>query len=232
MNKENRKMIISWCMYDWANSAFATTILTAVLPIFYSLVAANGLPKATATSYWGFTNSIAMIIIALSSPLLGSIGDHTARRKRFLFGFASIGITSTALLFLIKEGQWLFASILFVFGWIGFGGGNVFYDSLLPFVAQEHIIDQVSSLGYALGYLGGGILLAINLLMIKKPEMFLVKHDRLIRSGLKHKKARKKLTTKKKKGKTVFKGSYHSTYKAKKPKKPLGPTFEPGKVGT
>lgn len=161
-------------MYDWANSAFATTILAAVLPIFYSEIAANGLPKTTATSYWGYTNTLAMIVIALSSPLLGSIGDYTSKRKRFLFVFAANGITATCLLFFIKEGQWLLASILFIFARIGFGGGNIFYDSLLPYVAHEKIIDQVSALGYALGYLGGGLLLAINLLMILRPELFFI----------------------------------------------------------
>ncbi len=174
MEKEDKKVILSWCFYDWANSAFATTILAAVFPIFYSEIAANSLPKTTATSYWGYTNTIAMIIIALSSPLLGSIGDYTSKRKRFLFVFASMGITATGFLFFIQRDQWLMASALFIFGRMGFGGGNIFYDSLLPYVAPENIIDQISSLAYALGYLGGGLLLAINLLMILKPKLFMI----------------------------------------------------------
>lgn len=174
MEKENKKGILSWCLYDWANSAFATTILAAVFPIFYSEIAANGLPKATATSYWGYTNTIAMMIIALSSPLLGSIGDYTSKRKRFLFIFAAMGIIATGFLFFIQRGQWFIASVLFIFGRMGFGGGNIFYDSLLPYVAHENIIDQISSLAYALGYLGGGLLLAINLLMILKPKLFMI----------------------------------------------------------
>ncbi|MGA1794934.1 MAG: MFS transporter [bacterium] len=174
MKENGKRGIISWCMYDWANSAFATTILAAVLPIFYSEVAANGIPKTTATSYWGYTNTIAMVVVAFSSPILGSIADYTAKRKRFLFLFTAMGVTATGLLFLIQQGQWLAASALFILGRIGFGGGNIFYDSLLPFVAHEEIIDQVSSFGYALGYLGGGVLLAINLLMIKSPGSFLI----------------------------------------------------------
>ncbi|MGA1790520.1 MAG: MFS transporter [bacterium] len=174
MNKADRKKIISWCMYDWANSAFATTMLAAVLPIFYSEIAAKGMSKTTATSYWGYTNTLAMIIIASSSPFLGAMGDYTSKRKRFLSFFITIGIIATGTMFLIKEGQWLLASALFIFGRIGFGGGNIFYDSLLPFVAHKENMDQVSSMGYALGYLGGGVLLAINLLMIIKPRLFMI----------------------------------------------------------
>lgn len=174
MKGTGRQGILSWCMYDWANSAFATTILAAVLPIFYSEVAANGISKTTATSYWGYTNTIAMVVVAFSSPILGSIADYTSKRKRFLLIFTGMGVTATGLLFLIHQGQWLAASALFILGRIGFGGGNIFYDSLLPFVAHEEIIDQVSSLGYALGYLGGGVLLAINLLMIVKPGLFFI----------------------------------------------------------
>ena len=174
MECENKISILSWCLYDWANSAFATTILAAVFPIFYSEIAANSLPKTTSTGYWGYTNTIAMSIIALSSPVLGSIADYTSKRKLFLFVFASMGIAATGFLFFIRRDQWIMASALFIFGRMGFGGGNIFYDSLLPYVAHENIIDQISALAYALGYLGGGLLLAINLLMILKPNLFMI----------------------------------------------------------
>jgi len=172
MNKDHKKVVRSWMMYDWANSAFATTIMAAVLPEFYSSVAGATLDKTTATSYWGYSNTIAMLIIALTAPLLGAIGDHSGAKKRFLGGFAAVGIVATALLIGTDKGMWLYASLLYIFGRVGFGGANIFYDSLLPHVARPGEIDRVSADGYALGYLGGGLLLAFNLLMILKPALF------------------------------------------------------------
>jgi len=172
MNKDHKKILRSWKMYDWANSAFATTIMAAVLPEFYSSVAGSTLDKTTATSYWGYSNTIAMLLIAIAAPILGAIGDHSGAKKRFLGGFAFVGIVATGLLIGIGPGMWFFASFLYIFGRVGFGGGNIFYDSLLPHVAGPEEIDRVSAEGYAYGYLGGGILLALNLLMILKPSFF------------------------------------------------------------
>ena len=172
MDKERQKIIRSWKMYDWANSAFATTIMAAVLPEFYSSVAGATLGKTTATSYWGYSNMIAMLMIALTAPLLGAIADHSFAKKRFLGLFVFVGVLATSLLICIGSGMWFYASLLYIFGRIGFGGGNIFYDSLLPHVARAEEIDNVSAGGYAYGYLGGGILLAINLLMILKPAFF------------------------------------------------------------
>ena len=172
MNKDRKKIIRSWQMYDWANSAFATTIMAAVLPEFYSSVAGSTLDKTTATSYWGYSNTIAMLLIAVTAPLLGAIGDHSGAKKKFLGGFAFIGILTTAFLIGTGSGMWLYASILFILGRIGFAGANIFYDSFLPHVAKSDEIDRVSAGGYACGYLGGGILLALNLLMILKPTIF------------------------------------------------------------
>jgi UMF1 family MFS transporter len=172
MNNDRKKIIRSWQMYDWANSAFATTIMAAVLPEFYSSVAGANLEKTIATSYWGYSNTIAMFIIAITAPILGAIADHSAKKKMFLGGFAVIGVLSTALLIGIGSGMWFYASVLYILGRIGFGGGNIFYDSLLPHVAKPDEIDRVSAGGYAYGYMGGGILLIINLLMILKPSFF------------------------------------------------------------
>lgn len=172
MNRDRKKIIRSWKMYDWANSAFATTIMAAVLPEYYSSVAGSTLDKTTATSYWGYSNTVAMLIIAVAAPILGAMGDHSGAKKRFLGGFAVIGILATALLIGVGHGMWFFASLLYILGRIGFGGANIFYDSLLPHVARQGEIDRVSAEGYAYGYLGGGILLAINLLMILKPAFF------------------------------------------------------------
>ncbi len=172
MDKERQKIIRSWKMYDWANSAFATTVMAAVLPEFYSSVAGATLGKTTATSYWGYSNMIAMLMIALTAPILGAIADHSVAKKKFLGLFALVGVLATSLLICIGSGMWFYASLLYIFGRIGFGGGNIFYDSLLPHVARADEIDNVSAGGYAYGYLGGGILLAINLLMILKPAFF------------------------------------------------------------
>ena len=172
MEKGRRKIIFSWCMYDWANSAFATTIMAAVLPFFYSSVAGANLSKTTASSYWGYTNTIAMLIVALAAPILGALADHSGMKKKFLAGFAILGIASAASLVSVGQGDWFLASFLYILGMVGFSGGNNFYDSLLPHVARQGEIDRISSYGYALGYLGGGVLLILNLAMIMKPGFF------------------------------------------------------------
>lgn len=172
MDKDRKKIIRSWQLYDWANSAFATTVMAAVLPEFYSSVAAAGLSKTAATAYWGYSNSIAMLLIAVLAPILGAIADHAGSKKKFMGGFACLGILATAFLVGVGEGMWLYASLLYIMGRIGFAGANIFYDSLLPHIAEPDEIDRVSAGGYAYGYLGGGILLTINLVMILKPELF------------------------------------------------------------
>lgn len=168
----DKKQIRSWVMYDWANSAFATTILAAVLPVYYQSVAAKDLAGGLATSYWGYTTSIAMIIVAVLAPILGAVADHSNSRKTFFMRFAILGIFGTALLFFVGYGNYLMASLFFIIGSIGFSGANIFYDSFLPIIVSKDKIDFTSSLGYAMGYLGGGILLAINLIVIMKPELF------------------------------------------------------------
>jgi len=164
--RDHRRAINAWAMYDWANSAFATTIMAAVLPVYYSSVAAAGLPKNLATAYWGYTTSISALLAAILSPILGAIADFRGSKKKFLTVFMIIGVTGTALLYLVRTGDYLLASMFFVLGNIGFAGSLVYYDALLPHVARPDEIDQVSTRGYAMGYIGGGILLAINLAMI------------------------------------------------------------------
>ncbi len=170
--KEYKRRIRAWALYDWANSAFATTILAAVLPAYYSSVAGATLPSAaTATQYWSITLSISVFIVAILSPILGTVSDIMRGKKKFLSIFVGIGVVGTGLLVLVDTGDWLMASIFFIIGRVGFGAANVFYDALLPHVAKEEDQDRVSTYGYALGYLGGGILLAINVVMIfQMPE--------------------------------------------------------------
>ncbi|GAP22890.1 MFS transporter [Leptolinea tardivitalis] len=166
MEKDHKKIINAWAMYDWANSAFATTIMAAVLPVYYASVAAANLPGNSATVYWAYTTSISLLIAAIASPILGALADFSGSKKRLLALFAFIGVLGTALLYFVKTGDWLMASIFFIVGDLGFAGSLVFYDSLLPHIASGEEMDQVSSKGYALGYLGGGLLLAVNLVMI------------------------------------------------------------------
>jgi UMF1 family MFS transporter len=166
--EEYKRRIRAWTMYDWANSAFATTILAAVLPVYYSQVAGGNLPSAAvATSYWSVGLSVSLLIIAILSPILGTVSDVMRGKKVFLAIFVGIGVVGTGLLVLVATGDWLLASILFILGRIGFSGANVFYDALLPHVAREEDRDKVSTRGYAMGYLGGGILLALNVVMIQ-----------------------------------------------------------------
>lgn len=164
--KEKKRAQFGWVMYDWANSAFVTTITAAVLPVYYASVAAVNLPPHMRTAYWGYTSTIALLLVALLGPVMGAMADFRGAKKKFLTVFALIGILGAALLFLVTEGDWLMASLFYIIGNVGFAGANVFYDSLLPHVADEEERDQVSSRGFAFGYLGGGILLAVNLVMI------------------------------------------------------------------
>ncbi len=161
------RIVNAWCMYDWGSSAFSTTVEAAVLPVYFESVVAASLAGNLATVYWGYTNALSLLIVALLAPILGSIADYTGGKKRFLTIFAVVGIVATALMVLIGVGDWQLALVLFLLGTIGLGGSYVFYDALLPHVARSEDIDYVSSKGYALGYLGGGILLAINIVMIQ-----------------------------------------------------------------
>jgi MFS transporter, UMF1 family len=167
-----RKEIWSWTMYDWANSAFVTTILAAVLPIYYINVAGSGLEKGQATQYWGYTQSFAALLIVFLAPILGAIADYSSSKMKFLRFFAYMGMIASVLLAFVGEGDYLLASLIVIVGSIGFSGGNSFYDAFLPDIASNKEIDRISARGYAFGYIGGGILLLINLTMIMKYEWF------------------------------------------------------------
>ncbi|HNR01677.1 MAG TPA: MFS transporter [Anaerolineaceae bacterium] len=163
----HKQEIRAWTLYDWANSSFATTMMAAVFPIYFATLGAAGETGAIMTSRWGFTTAFAALIAAVISPLLGAVADFRGSKKKFLTIFMLLGVIATALLFLPNQpGSWLFAAILFIFANIGFAGSLVYYDALLPHVARADEIDQVSSRGYMMGYIGGGILLAVNLVMI------------------------------------------------------------------
>jgi UMF1 family MFS transporter len=167
-----RPELRAWALYDWANSAFATTIMATMLPIFYADVAAASLPEHIRTAYWGYTTSIALLLTAVLSPLLGAVADYLGAKKRFLAFFAAMGIAATALLAPAGPGMWLYVSVVFVLANVGFAAANVFYDSLLPHIARPDELNRVSTGGFALGYVGGGLLLALNLAWISMPERF------------------------------------------------------------
>jgi UMF1 family MFS transporter len=158
-----KKAIRAWTMYDWANSAFATTIMGAVLPNYFSAFIAG----ENSLTLWGYTVAIGSLIAAAISPVLGAIADFRGSKKVFMGVFAALGIIATALMFFIRTpGDWLLACVLYILGTIGFAGSLVFYDALLPHVAEPDEMDMVSSRGYAMGYIGGGLLLLINVAMI------------------------------------------------------------------
>lgn len=171
-SKDNKKTYFSWAIYDWANSAFATTVMAGFFPVFFSSYWTEGASTATSTFYLGLGNSFGSLLVAILAPFLGAIADHGSYKKKFLVTFAFLGCLTTANLSLVHMGQWQIALILYIIACIGFSGANTFYDSLLPSVASEKKVDFVSSLGYGLGYIGGGLLFLINVLMYLNPQLF------------------------------------------------------------
>jgi UMF1 family MFS transporter len=159
-------------MYDWANSAFQTTIIAAVFPIYYQRVAAADLPGPVATSRFAWATTWSIVIIAVIAPVLGAVADYAGVKKKLLGIFLAIGAAATAAMYFITRGDWLFALVLFVIGNVGVAGSIVFYESLLPHLVGEEELDRVSSAGYAVGYIGGGVLLAINIVMMSRPAWF------------------------------------------------------------
>lgn len=165
-----RRELRAWALYDWANSAFITIVVTAVYPIWFQRVAAAGAEGAA--GYHAMASFWALLTIALLAPFLGALADQTGGKKRFMGAFVALGVLSTAGLAFVPEGSWQLASALFIVANIGVTGSFVFYDSLLPHVASDDEVDRVSTAGYGLGYLGGGLLLAVALAAITFPARF------------------------------------------------------------
>lgn len=171
IKKKHKSAIWGWVMYDWANSAFATTIMGALLPNYFGAYIATG---ENALPIWGYAVALGSLIAAVISPVLGAIADFRGSKKKFMAFFIALGVISTALLYLVEgPDDQLLCIILYILGTIGFAGSLVFYDGLLPHVAKDNEIDQVSSRGYAMGYIGGGLLLLINVAMIFLGPRFL-----------------------------------------------------------
>ncbi|MGH8126969.1 MAG: MFS transporter, partial [Gammaproteobacteria bacterium] len=162
----------AWASYDWANSVFATTVMAGFFPVFLDKYWRGDLSHGQAFALLAWVNGAVALVIALGAPLLGAMADHGGHRKRFLAAFLLPGVVAAALLAALGPGALVWALVLFGVGSLGFIGGNVFYDALLPHVASPSQLDRTSALGYALGYLGGGLLLLINVAMVERPHWF------------------------------------------------------------
>ncbi|HEX6570898.1 MAG TPA: MFS transporter [Steroidobacteraceae bacterium] len=167
-----RRPVVAWAFYDWANSAFACTVMAGFFPVFFKQYWNAGVVATESTFRLGLTSGIASLLIAVLAPVLGAIADRSSSRLRQLFAFTLLGSVATLALALVPQGQWLLAAALFLLASLGFWGGIVFSDSLLLHVAEPEEYDLVSGFGYALGYLGGGLLFAANVVMTQKPEWF------------------------------------------------------------
>ncbi len=170
--KKFKKDAISWALYDWANSAFATTVMAGFFPIFYKSYWAIDLSNLESTAMVGYANSLSGLIVVLLAPILGAYADIGTKRKKLLLLFASLGILCTASFYFIPQGEWMLAALLYAIAAVGFSGGNVFYDSLIVSVSDNENRNRVSALGYSLGYLGGGLLFLINVIMFLNPQLF------------------------------------------------------------
>lgn len=164
--------ILSWALYDWANSAFMTSVMVGLFPVFYDSFWRKGAEAGVSTAEFGFTSSAINITVALMAPLLGAIADRSGKRKAFLFACALMGIVATAMMAFVPAGAHIAALAVFFVAGVGFFAANVFYDAMLIDVADESQVNRVSALGFGLGYLGGGVLFAINVAMLSKPAWF------------------------------------------------------------
>lgn len=170
----SRRAIWSWAFIDWANSAFAIVVMTAFFPIFFNKhwCAGTGLTTSQSVAYLGYTNSAASVVIAVLAPLLGAIADAGRGKKKFLLGFTLLGAAATAALPMVAQGHFLLAATLYAVAAIGFSGNNMFCDALITDVATPDSYNRVSSLGYALGYVGSGALFLFCSIMVQHPARF------------------------------------------------------------
>jgi MFS transporter, UMF1 family len=167
-----RRPVIAWALCDWANSAFATTVMAGFFPLYFKQYWNAGIPATESTFRLGLVSGLASVVIAVLAPLIGAIADKGGARIRLLALFTVLGAAMTTALYWVAKGDWMTAGIIYLIASIGFWCGNQFYDSLLTDVAEERDYDIVSGYGYALGYLGGGLLFLVNVLMVTKPAAF------------------------------------------------------------
>lgn len=171
-SNSNRKALWGWALYDWANSAFATTVMAGFFPVFFKQFWSIGVDANISTARLGYGNAAAGLLVAAAAPVLGAIADRGGTRKQFMAVFTLLGVAATAAFFLLPRGQWVGAILCYGAGIIGFSGAIIFYDALLPLVARRDSLDRVSAAGYAAGYLGGGLLFLLNVTMTLRPHWF------------------------------------------------------------
>jgi UMF1 family MFS transporter len=162
----------SWALYDWGNSAFATTVMAGFFPVYFKSYWSTGVDATESTLRLGAANSAASLLVVVLAPLLGALADRGGAKKKLLFLFAFLGVLMSAALYLVAAGAWQIALLCYALGILGFSGSNVFYDALLLDAAPRQRLDRVSALGFGLGYLGGGVLFAINVAMVTRPDWF------------------------------------------------------------
>ena len=167
-----RRVTLAWAFYDWANSAFATVVIAGFFPVFFKQFWAVDLPAAESTRWLGYASSLASLILVCMAPVLGALADQIGAKKRFLLVFTVLGVLATGALYWLAAGHWVGALALYLLGLLGFFGANIFNDALITDVSRPDDYERVSSLAYALGYLGGGLLFALNVTMVLTPETF------------------------------------------------------------
>lgn len=166
------RAVWSWVFYDWANSVFATSVMVGFFPVFFKQYWAQNLGVTESTFWLGMVSSLSALLMVFAAPLIGLLSDAAGRKRRLLAVFAGVGVLTSSGLFLVAQGQWSLALLLYGLGLVGFSGANIVYDALLPEVVGRRDLERVSALGYALGYLGGGLLLAVNVAMVLSPDRF------------------------------------------------------------
>ncbi len=168
MSQLLNKQTLSWAFYDWANSAYSTVVLTAFFPILFGKYWFVG---ENTTTPLGLADGISSMVIVILAPVLGAIADRGGLRKQFLFLFLSIGVVAVSSLSFVAHGQWQLALLVYVFSYIGFAGGNVFYDSMIVAIAPKEKLDMLSALGFSIGYIGGGLAL-LGCVIYADPQKF------------------------------------------------------------
>lgn len=172
MRCNNTRQTWSWAAYDWANSAFATTVMAGFFPIFFKQYWAVGMSASESTFWLGVANGVSGLLVAVIAPILGAIADQCGAKKRLLIFFTLLGVVMTGGMYYVSHGMWVWAVCLYILAGVGFSTGNIFYDALLVDVSGRNDLDRNSALGYGLGYLGGGLLFTLNVLAVLHPAWF------------------------------------------------------------
>ncbi len=180
MLKNISKKEKSWILYDWANSAYTMIVTSTIMSLYFMDSAKTALagkvadPAVTANAYWGFGNSFSTIILVILSPILGTLADYKGKKKMYFNFFLWMGLISTLALAFVPSRWWLGLLVVYVISAIGFAGSNIFYDAFLVDVSEDKDMDRVSSLGYALGYIGSTIPFIICMVIVLLATMNIV----------------------------------------------------------